>query len=106
MGSEAVNGQVEWCEYRRCLVSLAEQRVGPVDGGPQGVVTLHRSPPPAREQPEPLVETSGDLPRSQGDDPGRGQLDGRRYGVQPPADLGDSRTVPGTYGSRAASFGL
>jgi hypothetical protein len=43
------------------LIARAEQGIGPVDGGPQGVVAFHDGPATAGQQPEPFVAMGGDL---------------------------------------------
>ena len=52
-------------------------------------MAFQRRAAPTSEQPEPLVEMSGDLGRAQRHDAGGGQLDGQWNAVEPPTDLGD-----------------
>ena len=49
---------------------VVEQRVRPVDRGPQRLVALDRGAPAAGEEPEPLVEQRGDLGRAHRRRPG------------------------------------
>ncbi len=65
----------------------AEQVVGPLDGGAQRPVPLGACPPALRQQPEVVIEASGDVCRGEAGGPGRGQLDGQRDTVQMTADL-------------------
>ena len=65
-----------------------EQRVGPVDGRPEGLVPFDGAAAPAGEEPKPLVEQLGDLRGAHGDGPGRRQFDGQGNAVQPATDLG------------------
>ena len=46
------------------LLERGEQLVRPLDRGAQRLVALHRAAPPAGEEPEPLVEQTGDLGRA------------------------------------------
>ena len=45
------------------LLGLREQRVGPLHGGPQGLVAFDRGPTTTRQEPEPLIEAGPDLMR-------------------------------------------
>ena len=63
-------------------LGLAEQRVGPLDGGLQRLLAASGVGAAAGQQPEPLIEQPGDLGRAQRRDPGGGQLDRQRDPVE------------------------
>ncbi len=73
--------------------SSVEQLPAPVDHRPQRPVPGQRGAAAAGQQPEPVVQTGRDLPRRQRAQPGRGEFDGQRQAVQPPADLHHGRHV-------------
>ena len=68
---------------------VVEHRIRPLDRRPQRLVPLHPAPAAPAEQPEPLIEVSGDLGRLHRHDPRRRELDRQRNVVEPLADLLD-----------------
>ena len=68
------------------LLGAVEQRIGPVDGRPQGLLALQGGAASPGEQAEALVEAVVQARQRQRAQPGGGQLDGQRHPVQPPAD--------------------
>jgi hypothetical protein len=56
-------------------------------------VTFHPTPGTAGQQPESLVQMLDDLPRRQGDDARRSQLDGEWDPVETAANLNDCRQI-------------
>jgi hypothetical protein len=68
---------------------FAEQVVGPLERGAQRPVALGAHTPAARQQPEHVVETLGDLGRAQRSRPRRGELDGQRNAVETSTDAND-----------------
>ncbi len=65
-----------------------QQLVAPVERGAQGLMAWHRRAVAAREQPEPVIEPCRKPLNSQSCSAGRGQFDGQRNAVEPPADCG------------------
>ena len=76
-------------------LSLAEQRIGPLDRCLQRVVAARGIGLPTGQQPEALIEQPGDLGRSQRRHPRGGELDRQRDPVQASADLADGGHVTG-----------
>jgi hypothetical protein len=72
---------------------LVQQVIGPVDRAPQGLMALQSGATPARKQPEPLVESSGDLRDAQRADAGSGQLDRQWHPIELPTDITDDQRV-------------
>ncbi len=76
----------------RPLVRL-QQVVTPVQGRPQGLMPGRCRAGSADQHPEHVLQPLGQLLRGQDPHPGRGQLDGQRQAVQPPAYLHDGDGV-------------
>jgi hypothetical protein len=93
---EAIGEGRQAAEQR--LLRAVQQRVGPLDGGPQGLLPGQGGAAAAGEQPEPLVQTVVHPGQRQRPQPGRGELDGQRQPVQPPADRHDQRDRLGIDG--------
>jgi hypothetical protein len=74
------------------LLLLAEQVVGPADGGGEGPVPGGRTPPTG-EQPEACLQSRGHLVEGQCVQSGRGQLDRQREPVEASAHLADLRVL-------------
>ena len=68
------------------LLGAGQQRIRPVDGGPQRLLAFQRGAAAPRQQPEPLIQAGGQLTERHRPQAGRGQLDRQRHAVQPPAD--------------------
>ena len=90
------------------LLGSVEQRIRPVDGGPQRLMSRQGGAAPAGEEAEALVEAVVKAVQGQGPQPGGGQLDGQRHPVQAAADRHDDRyrsasTVRSTPWARARS---
>ncbi len=64
----------------------AQQAKRPVNGCLQRLLPRHRVPAAAGQEPEPLIEPRRDLPERRRRQPRRGQLQGERNAVEPPAD--------------------
>ena len=69
------------------LFRLGAQLIGPVDRGPQRLVTLDRSPPPATQHREALIQSIGQHARAHRGNSRRGELDRERDPVETPTDL-------------------
>ncbi len=74
-------------------LGLIGQIPGPVDHRAQGLLPGQQGAAAAGQQPETVVEPVGQLPRGEHPQAGRGEFDGERQAVQPPADLGAGRRV-------------
>ena len=72
-------------------LAFVEQRIGPLDGGPQRLMTLDPAAAPAGEEPEPFVEQPRDLAGTHAGDPRRRELDRQRDRVEASTDLHDLR---------------
>ena len=68
------------------LLGAGEQRIGPVDGRPQGLLPRQGGTASPGEQTEALVEAVVQGAKRQRAQPGGGKLDGQRQPVQPSAD--------------------
>ena len=90
---EAAREHREAAQHRPLLV--AQQVVGPVDGGPQRLVALDRRAAATGQEPEALPEPLRDLRRRQRARPGGRELDRERDAVEAPADLDDRVDVAG-----------
>ncbi len=86
---EATREDAEPVEHS--ALGFAEQVVGPVDRGTQGVVALHRGASTTRQQPEPFVEAGRDVGRLHRRDPRRRELERQRDPVEALTDLHDRR---------------
>jgi hypothetical protein len=75
------------------LFRLGQQIVGPVNQGAKRLLARQGGARPAREQPETIVQTGGDLFRGQQFDARGGQFDGERDAVELMAHLGDRGRV-------------
>ena len=74
---------------------LVEQLVRPAHRGVERAVPAGREPVARRQQPQPLVESAGDVGRRHAPHPRGGQLDRERHVVEPLADLDDRPFVLG-----------
>ena len=79
------------------LFGPGEQLEGPVDRGPQRLVTCHRAARPGREHREAALQPPGQLGRGHRRHPRRRQLDRQRDPIQPPDHRGDRRRVLGGH---------
>ena len=77
------------------LLGFAQEVVGPVDGGPQRLVTFDRAAVAAGEQPEPPVQSSRQLGGVHRGDARRRQFDRQRDTVEPSTHLRDRVGVAG-----------
>jgi hypothetical protein len=82
---------------QQSLLGLGEQLEGPVDRGPQRLVTCHRAPPATREHRETPVQAAGQLGRGHRGHPRRRQLDRQRHPIQALDHCGDRRRVLGGH---------
>ena len=87
VGIEAPGEDPEAIEDR--AIAFVEQRIGPLDRGPQRLMPLDPATPSTGEEPEPFVEEPRDLGRAHAGNPRGGELDRQRDRVEPPADLHD-----------------
>ena len=67
------------------LLGPGQQRIGPLDRRPQGLLPLQRGAAAPGQQPEALVQPVVQAGQGHRAQPGGGQLDGERHAVQPPA---------------------
>ena len=72
---------------------LGQELVAPVDGGAQRLLAGHRRAIAAGEETELIAEAVEDLGRREHVDARRRQLDGQRYAVETPADVGHGVAV-------------
>ena len=88
-------------------LGLGQQRMRPIDRGPQGLLAAHRGTGTPGQQPEPVAQTIKNLGRRQRPHPRRRQLDRQRHPIQAGADLGhrpgilisDGKAGPGQAGA-------
>ena len=77
------------------LLRRFQEVVAPLDGRLQGLLACHCSPAPARQQPEPVVQTVGDCCWTHHADPRCGELDAQGEAIESSADPGDHLECPG-----------
>ena len=87
VGVEAPGEDPEAVEDR--AFAFVEQRIGPLDGCPQRLLTLDAAAPAAGEEPEPLVEQPRDLGRTHAGNPRGGELDREWDRVEASTDFHD-----------------
>ena len=73
-------------QLQQRLLGAVEQRVRPVDGGPQCLLPRQGGAASPGEQAEALVETVAKTDERQRTQPGRSELDGQWQPIQPSAD--------------------
>ncbi|SNS53512.1 hypothetical protein SAMN05443665_1005233 [Actinomadura meyerae] len=92
---------------QRPPLGLGQRLPAPVDHRAERPLPRRAAVPPARKQPEPVVQPRREVPHPQPADAGRRQLQGERQAVQPPADRRDPgrgagvEREPGRRGQRA-----
>ena len=75
------------------MFGLCKQSVAPIENGSQCPMPRQGGAPPTRQQPKAVIEAGRQAANAEDIDACGGQLNGKRYTIEPTADLDDNRRV-------------